>query len=432
MAENQPKRSGDHGDMNRPSQKNIWTLIVNMLVSAIVGGVASAFAVQKITENQYMNTNDGVISNSGKPGTTKISNQSVKSTSPMTKAFNKNKDAVVSVVNLQKQSKSQDDIFSSLFGNLYGNNDDSSNSDSKDKSKLEENSEGSGVIYSKQDGKAYIVTNNHVVSGSDKLEIILSSGKKVNAKLVGKDKVSDLAVISIDAKYADKTATFGNSDALQPAQTVIAIGSPLGSQYATSVTQGIISAKNRTVSTTDSETGQQTGEQTVIQTDAAINPGNSGGPLVNVAGQVIGINSMKMSASTDGSSVEGMGFAIPSNEVVKVINQLVQNGKVVRPSLGIKVVDLDQISTTQQKKVLKLPSNVNKGVLIASVSNGSVADKAGLKKYDVIVAMDGKSIQNTADLHNVLYSKSIGQTVQIKYYRGSDLHTTTAHLTKEN
>ncbi|MBA1393387.1 trypsin-like serine protease, partial [Lactobacillus sp. XV13L] len=298
----------------------------------------------------------------------------------MTNAFKKVKGSVVSVINYQRQQENNDSL-SALFGSLYGNGDDDSSK--TDKSKLQESSEGSGVIYSKQNGNAYIVTNNHVVAGSEKLEVILSDGTKVAAKKVGTDSITDLAVLSISADKIHSTAAFGNSDAVTPGESVIAIGSPLGSKYATSVTEGIISAKNRTVDTTDEKTGQVTGQATVLQTDAAINPGNSGGPLVNAAGQVIGINSMKLAASTDGTSVEGMGFAIPSNEVVKIINQLVQNGKIQRPQLGIKVVDLDQVSRSQQRSVLKLPDNVTEGVLIGSVNANSVARQAGLRKYDV-------------------------------------------------
>ena len=173
-----------------------------------------------------------------------------------------------------------------------------------------------------------------------------------------------------------------------------------------------------------------TGEATVLQTDAAINPGNSGGPLVNAVGQIVGINSMKLSSNTDGSSVEGMGFAIPSNEVVKIINQLVENGKVERPSLGIKVLDLDQITDDSQSS-LKLPSSVTKGVVVYSTTTGSVAKAAGMKKYDVIVKLGNKTVSSVADLHTALYSHSIGDTVNVQYYRNGKLNTAKVHLTKE-
>jgi serine protease Do len=289
------------------------------------------------------------------------------------------------------------------------------------------------VVYKKADGYAYIVTNNHVVSGSDKLEVILSDGTKLTATKVGTDSVTDLAVLKIKADKVKSVATFGDSSAISAGQTVLAIGSPLGTAYATSVTQGIVSAKSRTVDTTD-ENGQTTGQATVIQTDAAINSGNSGGPLINLAGQVIGINSMKLSgsssSSSDGASIEGMGFSIPSNEVVSIINQLVANGKVVRPALGISAIDLDQVSSDQQSSILKLPSNVTGGVVVAGYTTTSIAKKAGIKKYDVIVAIDGTKVKNMAELHTELYKHSVGDTVKVTYYHGSTKKTVSIKLTQ--
>lgn len=389
-------------------------------------------------------------------GATQVSNTKVNTSSSMSGAYKKVNGAVVSVINLQKQKEQSagDGSLSSIFGDLFGdsgsssdssqaqgqadengdnsnsNSNGNSNSGSSNNSNLQEYSEGSGVIYAKQNGKGYIVTNNHVVSGSDSLEIILEDGTKVAAKLVGTDTTTDLAVLEIPGNKVPATASFGNSDNVSPGDPVIAIGSPLGSEYATTVTQGIISATNRTVTTQDQNTGQATGEATVLQTDAAINPGNSGGPLVNAAGQIVGINSMKLASNTDGTSVEGMGFAIPSNEVVKIINQLVANGKVERPSLGIRVLDLDQITDDSQSS-LKLPSNVTKGVVVYSTTSGSVAKAAGMKKYDVIVKLGNKSVNSVADLHTALYSHSIGDTVSIQYYRNGKLNTAKVHLTKK-
>ncbi|AYE37303.1 PDZ domain-containing protein [Companilactobacillus zhachilii] len=389
-------------------------------------------------------------------GATQVSNTKVNTSSSMSGAYKKVNGAVVSVINLQKQKEQSagDGSLSSIFGDLFGdsgsssdssqaqgqadengdnsnsNSNGNSNSGSSNNSNLQEYSEGSGVIYAKQNGKGYIVTNNHVVSGSDSLEIILEDGTKVAAKLVGTDTTTDLAVLEIPGNKVPATASFGNSDNVSPGDPVIAIGSPLGSEYATTVTQGIISATNRTVTTQDQNTGQATGEATVLQTDAAINPGNSGGPLVNAAGQIVGINSMKLASNTDGTSVEGMGFAIPSNEVVKIINQLVANGKVERPSLGIRVLDLDQITDDSQSS-LKLPSSVTKGVVVYSTTSGSVAKAAGMKKYDVIVKLGNKSVNSVADLHTALYSHSIGDTVSIQYYRNGKLSTAKVHLTKK-
>lgn len=401
------------------------------MVSAVIGG-GVAYGGFSLTSNQNNNSSTSATPalTTKKSGTTQVSNVTVKSSNQMTKSFKKVKNAVVSVVNLQKESSQSNDPFAGLFGDQYSNGSSSSNSNSSSSGSLEEYGEGSGVIYKKENGKAYIVTNNHVVSGSDELQVIMSDGTKLTAKLVGTDEVTDLAVLSIDASKVTTTASFGNSDSITPGEAVIAIGSPLGSDYATSVTQGIISAKSRTMPITDEQTGQQTGEATVIQTDAAINPGNSGGPLVNAAGQVIGINSMKLAESNDGTTVEGMGFAIPSNEVVEIINQLVQNGSVTRPALGVAVVDLTQISASQQSSVLKLPSSVTTGAVVSTVSDGSAAAKAGLKKYDVITAIGDTKVESIAQLHTVLYNYKVGDKVELTYYRDGKKATAQVTLQK--
>ena len=201
------------------------------------------------------------------------------------------------------------------------------------------------------------------------------------------------------------------------------------SNYATTLTQGIISAKKRTVATTNTS-GQTTGYATVIQTDTAINSGNSGGPLFNIAGQVIGINSMKLASDNSGTSVEGMGFAIPSNEVVKIINELVQKGEVVRPALGVATYDLSNISSSDQKSVLKLPTSVTKGVVIMKTYSGSPAKAAGLTKYDVITELGGKKVTSLATLRSALYAHSVNDTVTVKYYHNGKLKTANMKLTE--
>ncbi|MCY7004234.1 S1C family serine protease, partial [Enterococcus faecium] len=201
---------------------------------------------------------------------------------------------------------------------LFGQQEESSSSDD---SNLEAYSEGSGVIYKKDGNTAYVVTNNHVVDGQQGLEVLMKDGTKVKAELVGTDAYSDLAVLKINSDKVETVASFGDSSALKVGEPAIAIGSPLGSEYANSVTSGIISSLNRQVTSTNES--NETVNINAIQTDAAINPGNSGGPLVNIEGQVIGINSSKIastSESTSNVSVEGMGFAIPSNDVVNIIN----------------------------------------------------------------------------------------------------------------
>lgn len=405
---------------------SLWQIAIVAVISALIGGAIAYSGFTMLNQNTATNSADST-STSKSAGTTKVSNVSVKTSSAMTKAFSKVEGAVVSVINQQRQSDNEDDLFSGLFGDSSRDSDSSSSSSSE----LETVSEGSGLIYKKADGKAYIVTNNHVVSGSDKIEVILADGTKLTAKTVGTDATTDLAVLSIDGAKVSTVASFGDSAAITAGEPVIAIGSPLGSQYATSVTQGIVSAKTRTIDVTDEDSRQVTGQATVIQTDAAINPGNSGGPLVNSEGQVIGINSSKLASSSDGTSVEGMGFAIPSNEVVQIANQLVTNGKVSRPALGVSVVDLTNVSADQQKSTLKLPSSVTGGVVIASIDSDSPAKTAGLKKYDTIVEIDGKKIDSIAKIHTVLYSHAIGDTVTVKYYRDGKLQSAKVTLNKE-
>lgn len=377
----------------------VKTGIIGVVAGLLGGGVAYAGLSQ---------VNNDSATQSGTPIVKTVKNTS-KNSGEMTAAYNTVKNTVVSVVNLKRQSSTSSTDPFGIFG------DSSSSSKSSSKSNLETYSEGSGVIYMKSNGKGYIVTNNHVVSGSDALQVILSDGKKVTAKKVGADAETDLAVLTIDGKYVSQTAQFGNSKNLEPGQPVIAVGSPLGSQYASSVTQGIISAKSRTIDVTNSS-GQVTNQATVIQTDAAINPGNSGGPLVNESGQVIGINSMKLSSSGDGTSVEGMGFAIPSDEVVTIINELVKNGKITRPQLGIRVASISEL-TDYAKKRLGVSSDIKSGVLVASVTKNGTAAKAGIKAGDVITKVDSKDISDVASLHTVLYSHKVGDHVTVQVVR---------------
>lgn len=353
----------------------------------------------------------------------KVSNVKVDVDSDITSAVEKVQGAVVSVINLQAQQQSSNNP----WGDLFGQQEEDSSAENTDDSNLVEASEGSGVIYNKDGDSAYVVTNNHVVEGSDGLEVVMSDGTKVKGELMGTDAVTDLAVIKISSDNVEEVATFGDSSALKVGEPAIAIGSPLGSQYANSVTSGIISSVNRPIS--DSTSGVNI---SAIQTDAAINPGNSGGPLVNIAGQVIGINSSKIaSTSTESSdiSVEGMGFAIPSNDVVKIIDQLQKDGKVTRPALGINMVDLSSVTSQQQEQILGVPSSVKSGVVITNVMNATPAEKAGLKQYDVITKVDGEEVTSATDLQSILYGKNVGDTITITYYRGDKESTAKVDLT---
>lgn len=403
--------------------------IIGVVAGLLGGGIAyGGLSAANLNSNTSSSTASSSSSNTGEngsvttssSGTTKV-NKSTTTSGTMTSAYKKVQNAVVSVLNYKytSSSSSSSDIYS-MFG--FGDSDSSDSSSSKKSLTLY--SEGSGVIYTTANGKGYIVTNNHVISGAAKVKVILASGKTIAAKVVGKDSTSDLAVLSIDSKYVTQTASFGDSRSLQSGQTVIAIGSPEGSEYASTVTQGIISSPSRRIT-------YNSNQMTVIQTDAAINSGNSGGPLVNSDGQVIGINSMKLSSSSSGDSVEGMGFAIPSNEVVTIVNQLVKKGKITRPQLGIKVAAIADLNS-YYKKQLGISTSLKKGLYVASVTSGSAAASAGIKKGDVITAADGKTVNDVATLHSILYSHNVGDKVKITVNRNGKTMTFTVTLQASN
>lgn len=307
--------------------------------------------------------------------------------------------AIVGITNLQAQSNS------SLFGS------DSSGS-SSDSSEDTESGSGSGVIFKKENGKAYIITNNHVVEGASSLKVSLYDGTAVSAKLVGSDSLTDLAVLQISDDHVTKVASFGDSSDLRTGETVIAIGDPLGKDLSRTVTQGIVSGVDRTVSMSTSA-GQTS--INVIQTDAAINPGNSGGPLLNIDGKIVGINSMKISED----DVEGIGFAIPSNDVKPIAEELLSKGQIERPYIGVSMLDLEQVPQNYQEGTLGLfGSQLNKGVYIREVASGSPAEKAGLKAEDIIISLKGKEIDTGSELRNILYKDAnIGDTVEVKILR---------------
>ena len=419
--------SGDYTENNQAEQpqpapqrpKKKTMSLKKVFLVALVGGVLGGGIVIGgcAVYNRYSSQ---AVTQDNRKGKTVTSNIKVTETNQATKAFNKVKNAVVSV----EAYSSSDNSLDSLFGNFGGGK----------SAKETSESEGSGVIYKKTGNTAFIVTNNHVIAGSNKVEVLMSNGKKLPATVVGHDAISDLAVLKINAQDVTEVASFGNSDDIQVGQTALAIGSPLGSEYATSLTEGIISAKKRTIDVTNSQ-GVTTGQETVIQTDAAINPGNSGGPLINLAGQVIGINSMKLSSTGTGSgsstSVEGMGFAIPSNEVVSIINQLVANGKVIRPALGISLIDLANIPEEQQQSVLKLPSSVTGGIVVAKINDNSPLKGSRIQKGDVIVSLGGKKVTGLASLREALYVHKLGSTVEIGYYHDGQEKTTKIQLTLE-
>lgn len=255
---------------------------------------------------------------------------------------------------------------------------------------------GSGVIFRK-DG--YIVTNNHVIAGAKELIVSLADGNTVNGELVGTDEVTDIAVVKVDSKDLP-TAKFGNSDDVMVGEPAIAIGNPMGLEFAGSVTVGVISALNRTLEINDRRVK-------LLQTDAAISPGNSGGALCNADGEIIGINSAKL--ATNG--VEGMGFAIPINTVQTIIDELMNKGYVARPYLGVTIFD----KATAARYGYTL--SIDKGVYVFQVAIGSPADKAGLQRGDIILSIDNKETNTVTDIRNDVAARKIGDKVKIRFDR---------------
>ncbi|MBH8600431.1 S1C family serine protease [Thermoactinomyces sp. CICC 23799] len=383
----------DEPDVQNPPPKKqfspstIWV----PLVSAIIGGLVALFLAPFLMEK-------GIIPEPSKQqeplfGDSKTASYRVNS--EVTEAVNKVGPAVVSVINL----KTSGDFFST---------------------EQVQQGTGSGIIFKKANGKALIVTNNHVIEGGSSFKVNISSEDgehhEVDAKLLGSDQYTDLAVLEIDDKYVTKVAEFGNSDSLKAGEPAIAIGNPLG--LGRSITVGVISSPKRTIEVSSNMATD------VIQTDAAINPGNSGGALVNVAGQVIGINTLKISDQ----GVEGLGFAIPVSEARPVIESLVKDGKVQRPYLGLSLIDLSNLPVYVLEE-LRLPGSVREGVAVAEVVSGSPADQAGLQPRDVIIALDGQEISSSSELRKYLYTKKeIHQKVDVTYYRNGEKQTTSIVL----
>ena len=385
---------------NLQTSSKKWGQLLVVILISFFSGVLGTFTTLQLSQKQNTNPTN----------TTTVSKTAVKNENSTTQAVDKVKDAVVSVITYSANSQN------SLFGSAETDTDTNTEQVS---------SEGSGVIYKKEGNFAYLVTNTHVINGAKKVDIRLADGTKVPGEIVGSDTYSDIAVVKIAADKVTTVAEFGDSDQLTVGETAIAIGSPLGSEYANTVTQGIVSSLNRNVSL-KSEDGQAISTK-AIQTDTAINPGNSGGPLINIQGQVIGITSSKI-ATNGGTSVEGLGFAIPSNDAINIINQLEKNGKVTRPALGIQMVNLSNLSSTDLQR-LNVPSSVTAGVVVRSVITSMPAN-GHLQQYDVITKVDDKAISSTTELQSALYSHSIGDSMTITYYRNGKEETTTIKLDK--
>src|SRR5699024_10860850 len=278
---------------------------------------------------------------------------------------------------------------------------------------------GSSIIYKKENDKAYVVTNHHVVAGAEDVQVTLSNEEKIPAKVLGSDELADLAVLEIDGSNVDTVAKLGTSEDIQVGETVVAIGNPLGMEFSNSLTKGIISGLNRSVPVATNGDRQPDWVTEVIQTDAAINPGNSGGALVNLDGEIIGINSMKIAQN----AVEGIGFAIPIDTAKPIMEQLETEGKVARPYIGISVASIEEVPL-QYRKNVDIPENFDGGIIIANVEQGSPAAKANLQQYDILTKINGEKIESLIDLRKFLYAEAkVGETIDIEFYHSGEKQT---------
>lgn len=379
------------------------------LVSGVIGG-ALVLGVTTFTNQQEQPTE--IVAT----GETSLQNEDVEtSTSVATQELSSNANSIADIV---------DSLSPAIVGitNMQSGGDMFRNSESESV----ESGTGSGVIFKKEGESGYVITNNHVIEGAESIEVTLFSGEKVAAELVGTDALTDIAVLKIDANHVTAVAELGDSASLRTGENVIAIGNPLGEEFSRTVTQGIISGVDRTIDVTTSEGDWALN---VLQTDAAINPGNSGGPLINMSGEVIGINSLKISDS----GVEGLGFAIPSNDVIPIADELMKNGKLQRPFIGVGLVEMSEIPENYLQENMKLPEDVKEGVIVGNVSQGSPADEAGLQQQDIIVSMNDTAITNASELRKILYTETeIGEEVKITLYRAGEKMTVTIKLTNRD
>ena len=375
-----------------PVKKSYRFKSIMSTVMAGVVGSAITFATVNFTEADAGNQNQPQTElASEKNSNITATPTSTKKSGSIADIIETSSKSIVGITNIQSQSNP----FSQSQGNV-------------------ESGSGSGVIFKKEGNSAFIITNNHVIEGASKVEVSLYNGEKVGAEVVGTDALTDLAVVKIDAAKAADVIEFGDSSVLRAGDQVLAIGNPLGLDLSRTVTQGIVSAVDRSISV---PTSAGEWDMNVIQTDAAINPGNSGGALINTDGKVIGINSLKISQN----GVEGLGFAIPSNEALPIVNQLIEKGKVERPYLGVSLADLAQIPDMYLEN---LPVSVDSGTMVTYVDPDSAAAEAGLKEQDIIVGINDEKVENASDLRRYMYTKlQTGDNVGLEIYRDGKQQT---------
>ena len=351
-------------------RKNKDKIIIGALFILILLFIVNTVMITQLKDNE----NDSDSSKS-------TQNSSIKISDDTTKVVEKVNDSVVTVALYQN-------------GELIGN--------------------GSGSIISYKNGKANIVTNNHVIDVGQNItiKVIFANKKEVEAKVLGKDSISDLALLQTSINFKVTPISIGDSDALQAGESVIAIGSPLDIEFSGTVTKGIISGLNRTIETDTNGDNVADYAMQVLQTDTTINPGNSGGPLINMAGQMIGINTSKISQT----GYEGIGFSIPSNEALSILKQLEKNGKVERPTLGISYQSVSSIPEYAYDR-FNIPTSLTDGIYVVEVVKNSAAAKAGIKADDIIYSVDGTEVTTPSVFTSKLYASKSGDKLKLGIYR---------------
>ena len=281
----------------------------------------------------------------------------------------------------------------------------------------------SGFVYKKEGNYGYVLTNNHVVEDASEIKLTLSNGEEVDAEVLGTDSYMDIAVLRMDGDAVLQVAQIGDSTEAKLGDTIFTVGTPVSTDYAGTVTKGIISGENREITVTDNGTSYM---MEAIQIDASINPGNSGGPLVNINGEVIGINSVKLVES----SIEGMGFAIPIEVAMSQIDKLENGEAIARPVIGVSLYDLDSLPLVGNSD-LRVDDSIKSGVVVNSVDSGSDAEAAGLQRNDIITEVDGTTVKSSAHLKYLLYKHNIGDSVKLTIVRNGNEKELTLKLTHQ-
>ncbi len=373
-----------HRDSYREPRSSGGKMVLVALISALIGGIASAYIAPMYLYGRYLpyppSYSSGQQPSYRLPGSSDQTAPPIESRAPQVAVTGPAERVTPAVVGITNKVLVRD-----FFGQ---------------RTRLVERGSGSGAIF---DPSGYIFTNHHVVEGATELVVKLADGQMVPGTLVGSDSYMDLAVVKINPADVGRDALpvveFGNSSTLKVGETAVAIGNPLGLER--TVTAGIISGLNRAISVEEDR------QMELLQTDAAINSGNSGGPLVNAAGQVVGINTIKLAVE----GVEGMGFAIPINSARQVLEDLINHGRVIRPYLGIT----GQVIDAGWAQQYKLP--VNYGIYVEIHAN-TPAQRAGLKDGDIIIKMENEKITSFDQFLRILYQKRPGETIQITIVRG--------------